>query len=114
MGTVDEGRPPGLSEPAAAEAGSAGADEAYPVSPMTVGSVSDDPSPTKPDEETMKALMRQGDHEGVVALLASVPKAGVNVRMINMAFSARISTGTAVDAAAVEALQLCAAHNIKP
>jgi len=58
-----------------------------------------------PCEKKMKALMESGDSAGALTVLESTST--LNVRMINMAFTAMLATGQSVEAAAVHAMQLC-------
>jgi len=64
------------------------------------------------DEAKMLKLLEEADAEGALAVLASSKE--VNGRMINMGFSAKVSTGVGTDAAAVSMLHACEAAGITP
>jgi len=64
------------------------------------------------DEAKMGECLREGDPARVLAVLHSAQQA--NVRMINMSFTALVETGTSVDAASVQVLQLCEKHSVRP
>ena len=64
------------------------------------------------DETLMRQHLRSGDRESALSLLSR--SSTVSTRMMNMAFTALIETGAAVDAAADEICSLCARHSVRP
>ncbi|EOD31939.1 hypothetical protein EMIHUDRAFT_231188 [Emiliania huxleyi CCMP1516] len=73
----------------------------------------DTPTPTTTSFEARALeLLRLGDNARALELLEGADK--LNIRLVNMLFTALIGTGVGVDAAAVRAQQACAAHGIAP
>jgi len=70
---------------------------------------------TQPNTEAaMAARLRDGDYAGATELFASAGAGAVNVRMVNMAFSAAIGSGRNIEGAAVEMLRACESHTLQP
>lgn len=65
-----------------------------------------------PDEAIMKELLVDGDHTGCLHILKH--SSAVNLRMVNMGFTAAVAHGYPADTAAVQALQACAEHGLSP
>ena len=67
-------------------------------------------------EAQMAAAHRAGNTDELLAVLrrAQSEPGALNVRMLNMEFSARVDAGESVEKAADEMLKSCAAHKLAP
>ena len=64
------------------------------------------------DEKLMIELLHRGKHQDALTLLQQTST--INVRMINMGFSARVAAGQRIETSSMEMLQLCEANELAP